>query len=96
MFFGTHVDDVPFVHTRCHDGKILVYFTGNITVVYALKFSGWQRVIGGNVRVIDHDGYSTVTVDCVHLIEQTVHQHEGRQAQQSERKKTKKSKRRSL
>jgi hypothetical protein len=75
MYVGTHVDDMPYVHTRCHDGKILEYFFGYIKVEYAIKFTGWQHVLGGTATVTDHDGYAIVTTDCIRLIESTVQVH---------------------
>ena len=75
MYFGTHVDDMPEVHTRCHDGKILDYFAGGINVEYALKFVGWQHVLGGTATVTDYDGYTVVTAECIALIESTVKTH---------------------
>ena len=75
MYFGTHVDDVPSLHTRCHDGKIYAYFCGQIQVVYALKFVGWQRILGAQIVIQDFADYSTVSANCIELITQTIQTH---------------------
>lgn len=76
MYFGTHVDDIPNVHTRSHDGKIFEYFRATIQTDYMLKLTDWKYMLGGCATVVDHDeGYSTVTPDCIRLIQSTVKQH---------------------
>ena len=75
MYFGTHVDDVPSLHTRCHDGKIYAYFCGQVQVVYALKFVGWQRILGAQIVIQDYGEYSTVSANCIELIAQTIQTH---------------------
>ena len=75
MMFGTHVDDIPHVHTMCHDAKILAYLAGAIQVTYALKFSGWQRMLGAECDVIDHGTYAVVTAHCKTYLESIIQTH---------------------
>ena len=75
MMFGTHVDDIPHIHTVCHDAKILTYLAGAIQVTYALKFSGWQRMLGAEADVTDHDTYAVVTPHCQTYLEHIIQVH---------------------